>query len=646
MTRPEKEKGDKSNLPRSGPEGASHKLDLSPFSRWTFRDASGRVIRRLCVARWFRLLGRSAVVVFPAAAAAAVALWLSGHDLFHVAWAAALVVAWLALTGLWTWWRRPSAQAALALWDEVAGRREMFLSALCFESRAPDDAGEQLHLARARARLPEDLRGLRRDLPVRLAHRAWLLPAALIVLTSLLLVPGSPAGEPPLDDAARQGAEQVAQTLKDPAALLPIQEDLKPDEKEKLKKLEAALDETAENLRKLDQDATPRDVLAELEQRAHEAETLARSLDDAAESLSSAMLAELERHADTTDLASALRAKDLDKSSDESEKLAKRLAHKDLSLDEQKRVERALEKSLGVASKRDKQGLVGKHLNKAHKELKKNRPKPAANQFRQLAKRLAQARQRQLASKRLKQLAKQLRASGQKIFGRNPSSLRRLAQNNPSGLRQLNAQQLQAAGKLSLQQLGAMGRLAPGQVQPGTPVALIPGTNLPGNPTGKLIVGPIPGTGQPRGVCPIPGTGQMAGQIPGMGQMPGGGACPIPGSCPSGGSMQGGGVGGLQAGHGTAPYGNTPTKPLAATDTGVVAPPPTGEGPSLVRNVEGGPHREEAAREFRKVAAAVLQAEEEALAEEPLPLSRRGQVLRYFTAIRRQLVDQPPAEGP
>ena len=27
-----KEKGDKSNLPRSGPEGASHKLDLSPFS--------------------------------------------------------------------------------------------------------------------------------------------------------------------------------------------------------------------------------------------------------------------------------------------------------------------------------------------------------------------------------------------------------------------------------------------------------------------------------------------------------------------------------------------------------------------------------------------------------------------------------------
>ena len=134
--------------------------------------------------------------------------------------------------------------------------------------------------------------------------------------------------------------------------------------------------------------------------------------------------------------------------------------------------------------------------------------------------------------------------------------------------------------------------------------------------------------------------------MPGAGQMPGAGASPVPGSGPSGPSMQGAGVGGLEAGHGTAPYGNTPTNPLAPTSTGVVAAPPTGQGPSLVRNVEGGPHREEAAREFRKVAAAVLQAEEEALAEEPLPLSRRGQVLRYFTAIRRQLVDQQPQDEP
>ena len=31
MARGDAEKGDKSNLPRSGPQGASHKLDLSPF---------------------------------------------------------------------------------------------------------------------------------------------------------------------------------------------------------------------------------------------------------------------------------------------------------------------------------------------------------------------------------------------------------------------------------------------------------------------------------------------------------------------------------------------------------------------------------------------------------------------------------------
>jgi len=41
----EPEKGDKSNLPRSGPEGASHKLDLSPFSgrdRLAFHELSAR----------------------------------------------------------------------------------------------------------------------------------------------------------------------------------------------------------------------------------------------------------------------------------------------------------------------------------------------------------------------------------------------------------------------------------------------------------------------------------------------------------------------------------------------------------------------------------------------------------------------------
>jgi hypothetical protein len=59
-------------------------------------------------------------------------------------------------------------------------------------------------------------------------------------------------------------------------------------------------------------------------------------------------------------------------------------------------------------------------------------------------------------------------------------------------------------------------------------------------------------------------------------------------------------------------------------------------------------HRETTARAAQDLAIEFIKTEEEALAEEPLPLSRRQQVLRYFTALRRQLVehDSPERSGP
>jgi hypothetical protein len=68
----------------------------------------------------------------------------------------------------------------------------------------------------------------------------------------------------------------------------------------------------------------------------------------------------------------------------------------------------------------------------------------------------------------------------------------------------------------------------------------------------------------------------------------------------------------------------------------VVAAAP-GEGESDVRVVEGEAHSEAAARSARETAMEFVDAEEEALDEEPLPLSRREQVLRYFTGLRRQI---------
>ena len=108
------------------------------------------------------------------------------------------------------------------------------------------------------------------------------------------------------------------------------------------------------------------------------------------------------------------------------------------------------------------------------------------------------------------------------------------------------------------------------------------------------------------------------------------------------GSVNGGaGVGGSEAGNGTAALGGDPTKPLNANQTGVVAPAPGAEGPSDVRAVQGESHREAPVRSRQEIAAEFLKAEEAALAEEPLPASRRDQVLRYFTAIRQQLERQP-----
>ena len=101
------------------------------------------------------------------------------------------------------------------------------------------------------------------------------------------------------------------------------------------------------------------------------------------------------------------------------------------------------------------------------------------------------------------------------------------------------------------------------------------------------------------------------------------------------------GVGGHFAGHGTAPYGNTATKPFEATNTALVNAQISGEGPSRLRRIEKGPHREETKRSARELAIDFIKTEEAALAEEPLPLSRREQVLRYFTALRRQIVEQP-----
>jgi hypothetical protein len=91
------------------------------------------------------------------------------------------------------------------------------------------------------------------------------------------------------------------------------------------------------------------------------------------------------------------------------------------------------------------------------------------------------------------------------------------------------------------------------------------------------------------------------------------------------------------AGTGSTPVGDDPTKLLEATRKGIVQAQQGTEGQSQMRAVEPKQHEEQTQREARQTAVEFIKVEEEALADEPLPVARREQVKRYFNSLRQQL---------
>jgi hypothetical protein len=582
-----------------------------------FRAASRRAVRRLTAAGWFDAVRRTALPAFGGAVALAAALRWCG--VAHAGTAGgALLAAWVGGTLLWAWRTRPDAARALAVWDRRAERHEMFVSAYCFEAAEEAGPGERLHLARARPRLARELDTMHRHLPAPVPHRGWLLAAAFATLAALGLfdLPLS-RDETPLDPDAQARAGKAGDRIVEQARVIDPLKGLTDDEREKAAALKLDLRKTADRLKAEDK-KTPRDVLEDLEKRARDAEKLADALAAGGLSeVSSDLIAELERHADTAELAAGLRARDLGKTAAEADKLAARLRRKEMSLEEQKRIENALKSALKAGKPKDRKSALGKHLSRAQRQLQQKKRRLASNTFRNLANHYNRALQRLQSRRQLQQLARNLRQAGRQIFGQNPVGMRRLSP--------------QLAG---LQPLGPVRRL---------PVGLLRGRRGAGGRRGRLV-GWMPGRGRPGArpgaMIPVPGSGRggrLGGVMPGGA---GGGQVPVPGgggmagaSTPGG----GGGVGGLQAGHGTAPLGAKPTAPLGASRTGVVAPNVGEEGETEVRRLEGRMHKEETARRARDVVMKQIRAAEEALDEEPLPLTRRDQVLRYFTALRRQV---------
>ncbi|MFM2091398.1 MAG: hypothetical protein RLZZ127_1887, partial [Planctomycetota bacterium] len=100
--------------------------------------------------------------------------------------------------------------------------------------------------------------------------------------------------------------------------------------------------------------------------------------------------------------------------------------------------------------------------------------------------------------------------------------------------------------------------------------------------------------------------------------------------------VPGGGLAGSQAGRGHNPASQAPTKPHAAGRQDTVTAS-MGDGPSTTVTAPAGDRPEAAATARRDDPVAVVDAEEQALAEEPLPPGRKAQVRDYFTLLRATL---------
>jgi hypothetical protein len=97
-----------------------------------------------------------------------------------------------------------------------------------------------------------------------------------------------------------------------------------------------------------------------------------------------------------------------------------------------------------------------------------------------------------------------------------------------------------------------------------------------------------------------------------------------------------GAPGGSQAGTGHVKSSGPATAARTPSSTSTVAAQ-AGDGHSEQVQVAGQQHDEGSARSTSQTPLEVVEAEEKALAEDPLPAGRRAQVKAYFTLLREKL---------
>ncbi len=556
-----------------------------------------------------------------------------------IAWMPMLLVAlWTVGTGIAAFVKRPDAFAALALWDEAGRRREAFATAWWFEQQAELTTAQREHIAAQRAVLASSLPGLAAALPVRPPRAMWIAPGIALLGFCLPVVFGTRAVREVVSldmqqTAKREGAE-LAKKDWDSQKLA----GLTAQEKKELEKLKDNVQKTAKELEN-SKGKDAREVLSDLEKRAREAEKLASQLGDEKDAWASEKLVdELRKHADTADLGDAVADKKADNAAKAADALAGQLKSPQLTNEARERMNETLKNVHKEAEKEDRARPVGENVLAAGDEMSAAKPVEAGKEFEKLAEKMRELARREQTRKELEKLAQQLRDAGSNITGQAAGGMQQMAEAGQQG-------NLPQSGKTP-----QVSQANPQQGQSGTKPQLMPPGLAQNAQQGQMNSAPVPGTGQqpqlsmmdqPRGQGKgDAGKPTLFAPVPGMkpGEKPDAlllGEGPPPEGQPDA-SITLSAPGGLPPGAGTAKLDSGATEKQETANQSMVAAQKTGEGQSSFRSVEGGTKKETATRSATATAMEAIQAEEEALDEQALPPSRREQVRRYFTELRKR----------
>ncbi|MDB6003141.1 MAG: hypothetical protein JWR15_128 [Prosthecobacter sp.] len=605
-----------------------------------FALAAQRVQVWVALRRWFAVLR---MTLIPASLVLVLLMLatLRGSGAALSPWLGLLI--WLVGSLVYVWWRRPGQFSSLALWDQAAGRREAFASAWWFEQHAEEGDAARAHVDAQREVLSQALPSLKKDLPLR--PDRWLaVPLLIAILGSFISVVLAPPSEvvvmdPEMTRKAAEEAKKLAQTDWEKKKLA----GLKDEETKQVDDLKQKLQQTATDLAKAGgKDA--RDVLAELEKRAREAEKLAEELGNGKEPWASEKLVEaLRQHADTADLGDSVASKNAQTAAKAAEALATQLKSPQLGAEVKERMNDALNDVQQQSDKEDRKRAVGQNVLAAGDQMQQGKPSGAGEEFQKLADKLRELGQREQSRKELQQLAQQLRDSGSNIAGQQDSSNGAMQQMSQAGQGDSSQQQGQQSAPQSGQAQTTQQTLSPPgtnqsgqqnqmqqQPQNGQGQGQQPMMSMAQGQPGQAGKQGQPGDGQPMLLAPIPGGPKPDDKSPVM-IVPGDGSPPdpngpllaIPGS-------------GLPPGNARADLNNTPTQKQNTDNQNVVRAQQGSEGQSTVRSVEGGARNEQSTRTSTQTALEAIQAEEAALDEAALPPARREQVRRYFNELRKR----------